>query len=53
MKVLNAANRSVIAEHLVNNQSCAEHFNLDRFKIIKSGFNIFDLTKMEAICFLF
>ena len=37
---------------LVNNQSCAENFNLEIFKIIKSCCNVFDLVKMEAICIL-
>ena len=31
VKILNAVKRSSIAEHLVNNQSCAENFNFDRF----------------------
>ena len=44
--------RSPIAEHLVKNLSCAENFNLERFKIIKSCYNVFDLVKMEAICIL-
>ena len=52
MKILNAVKRSSIAEHLVNNQSSAESFNLDRLKIIKSFVNIFDLIKMKAICIL-
>ena len=37
---------------MVNNQSCAENFNLERFKIIKSCYNVFDLVRMEAICIL-
>ena len=49
---MNAVKRSSIAEHLVNNQSFAEIFNLDRFRVIKSCVNNFDLIKMEAICIL-
>ena len=41
-----------IAEHLVNNQSCDENFILERFKIIKSCYNVIDFVKMEAICIL-
>ena len=38
-----------IAENLVNNQSCAESFNFERFKAIKSFKKYLDLSKMEAI----
>ena len=51
-KVLNAIKRSAITEHLVLNHSCAENFKLERFKIIKTCYNVFDLIKMEAICIL-
>ena len=49
VKILNAAKRSATVESLVINQSCAENFYLDRFKIIKSCVSIFGLIKMEAI----
>ena len=51
-KVLNASKRSSIAEHLVNNPTCANNYNIKRFKIIKTCSNIFDLIKLEAICIL-
>lgn len=44
---MNAIKRSSIAEHLVNNQSSAENFNLGIFRIVKSFFNISDLVKIE------
>ena len=47
---MNAIKRSATAEHLVNNQSCAENFKLERFKKIKSCCNVFDLVKMETTC---
>ena len=50
---MNTIKRSAIAEHLVNNQSCAENFNLEKLQIIKSCCNVFDLVKMEAICILY
>ena len=37
----------------MNNQSGAEYFNLEKFKIIKSSCNVFDLFKIEAICILY
>ena len=52
---MNAIKISAIAEHLVINQSCAKSLKLERFKIIKSGYNVFDLIKLvkiEAICIL-
>ena len=49
---MNAIKISAIAKNLVKNQSCVENFNLERFKIIKSFYNVFDLLKMEAICIL-
>ena len=52
VKILNAIKRSAIAEHLVLNHSCAENFNLERFKIIKSCNSVYDLIKIEAICIL-
>ena len=51
-KVLNAIKRSAITEHLVLNHICAQNFNLERFKIIKTCYNVYDLIKMEAICIL-
>ena len=32
--------------------SCANNYNIDRFKIIKICSNVFDLIKLEAICIL-
>ena len=52
VKVLNASKRSSISEHLVNNPTCANNYNIDRFKIIKICSNVFDLIKLEAICIL-
>ena len=46
---MSAIKRSAVAKHMVNNQSCAENFNLDRFEITKSCYSVFDLLKMEAI----
>ena len=51
-KITNAVKKSAIAEHLVNNQSFSESFDLKRFKIIKSYCKVFDFVKMEAICIL-
>ena len=50
VKVLNVSKRSPIAEHLVNNSTCANTYNLNKFKIIKTCSNVFDLIKLEAIC---
>ncbi len=36
VKVMNAVKRSAVAEHLVFNQKCAENYNLEKFKIIKT-----------------
>ena len=44
-QVLNALKRSSIAENLINHPTCANYYNRDRFKIIKSCNNIFDLIK--------
>ena len=46
VKILNSAKRSDIAEHLVNNKSCARIFNLDRFNIIKSCGNMLNLINL-------
>ena len=52
VKVLNASKRSSIAEHLVNNTTCANSYNTNRLKSIKKCSNVFDLIKLEAICIL-
>ena len=41
-KTLNVSKHSSIAEHLVN-PTCANSYNINRFKIIKTCSNIFDL----------
>ena len=51
-KIINAIKISAIAKNLVNNQSCDEKFKLEKFMIIKSCYNVFDLVKMEVICIL-
>ena len=48
-KVLNAFKRSSIAQHLINNPTCANNYNMNRFKIIKTCNDVFDLIKLEAI----
>ena len=48
-----ALKRSSIAEHLLNNHTCAENVNIDRFKIIKSCDNIFDLIKYRSYLFFY
>ena len=45
VKVINASKRSSIEEHLVNNSTCADSYNINRFKIIKTCSNVFDLQK--------
>ena len=45
----NAAKRSLVAEHLVNNRDCARKQDIFRFKTIYHCNNIFDLNKIEAI----
>ena len=35
VKVLNASKRSSIAEHMVNNSTCASSYNINIFKIIR------------------
>ena len=52
VKVVNASKRSAIADHLVNNSNCASTYNMNKFKIIKNCFSIYDLIKIEAICIL-
>ena len=51
-KVLNVSKRSSIAEHLVNNPTCANSYNMNRLEIIKTYNNVFDLIKLEVICIL-
>ena len=52
IKINNSVKRSGIAEHLVNNDKCAENFNFDRFEIVKNCANISELIKLEAICIM-
>ena len=52
VNVLNASKYSSIAEHLVKNSTCANRYNLYRFKTNKTCSNVFDLFKLEAICIL-
>ena len=47
--VLNATKRSSIAEHLINNTSCANSYNSSRFKITNNCTNPIDLVRLEAI----
>ena len=47
--VINAAKRSAISEHLINNANCAYKYNISMFSIKKQCANKFDLIKMEAI----
>ena len=47
--VINAAKRSAISEHLINNANCTEKYNISMFSIMKQCANKFDLIKMEAI----
>ena len=42
---------SVIVEHLVNNQNCADNFNFDSFETFKCCCNIFDLVKWRLSVF--
>ena len=51
-KVLNVAKRSSIAQHLIYNPTCANDYDMNRFKIIKNCNNVFDLIKLEVICIL-
>ena len=50
--VVNASQRSVIAEHLIKKPNCASYCNLKRFKTIYKLYSIFDLIKLEDICIL-
>ena len=53
-KVLNASKRSSIAQHLINNPTCAKSYNINRFKIIKTCNNGFDLIVVSTLkCFIF
>ena len=52
VKVLYVPKRSSIAENLVKNLTRAKSHNLNRFKIVKTCSNVFDLIKLEAICTL-
>ena len=45
----NAAKRSSVAEHLVNNRDCAKKYDLSRYKISHHCNNVFDLIKSKAI----
>ena len=47
--VINAAKRSAISEHLINNANCAEKYNISMFGTIKQCANKFDLIKIKAI----
>ena len=38
---------------LINNPTCANSYNMNKFKIIKTCNNVFNLIKLEAICILF
>ena len=47
--VINATNRSSIAEHLINNFDCANNYDLPTFKVINNYTNSIDLVRLEAI----
>ena len=47
-RVVNASKRFAIAENLVNHPDYANNYN---FKNIKNCYSLFNLTKLEAICF--
>ena len=47
--VKNAAKRSSVAEHLINNRDCSGKYDISRFKIIHHCNSVFDLVKFEAI----
>ena len=49
---MNEKKRSAIAKYLMNSQSWALKFNLQRYKIIKSCYNVFESSKMEVIYIL-
>ena len=52
VKVLNASNRLSVAEHMVKDSTCRNSHSLNRFKLIISCSNVFDLIKPEALCTL-
>ena len=42
-----------MAEHLVNNQSCNECFNFERYMINICYYNMFEIVRwMDAVCIL-
>ena len=47
--IRNAAKRSAIAEHLINNPTCAQKYSESNFKILRQCWNSFELVKLEAI----
>ena len=47
--VLNATKKSSIAEHLINNTSCANNYDSSRFKILNNCTDSIDLVRMEAM----
>ena len=47
--VINAAKRSSIAEHLINNTDCANNYLLSRFEVMSHCNNVVDLVRLEAI----
>ena len=49
MKTKNAAKRSSVAEHLINNRDCTRKYDMSKFKIIHHCKSVFDLAKLEAI----
>ena len=51
-KVLNASKRSSIAQQLINNPTCVNNYNINRFKIIKACNNVFNLIKLQSMCIL-
>ena len=52
VKILNASKSLTIAEHLVDNSTCANSYNLNRLKTNKTCSNVLNLTKLKAICTL-
>ena len=45
----NAAKRSSVAEHLINNRDCARKYEISKFRIIHHCNSVFELVKLEAI----
>ena len=45
----NAAKRSSVEEHLINNRGCARKYETSRLKIIHYCNSAFDLVKLAAI----